>query len=89
MTPAIMPWYLPRSRGGIRSPMIAMTPTIRPPAPRPWTARKPISCPMSWAMPDSAEPIRKITMDVRKTPLRPYMSPSLPQIGVEAAVARV
>ena len=51
ITPAIMPWYLPRSRGGIRSPMIAMTPTIRPPAPSPCTARKPISCPMSWAMP--------------------------------------
>ena len=43
ITPAIMPWYRPRSRGGIRSPMIAITPTIRPPAPRPWTARKPIS----------------------------------------------
>lgn len=28
-------------------------------------------------------------MDVRKMPLRPYMSPSLPQMGVEAAVARV
>ncbi len=89
MTPAIMPWYLPRSRGGTRSPMIAMTPTIRPPAPRPWIARNPISWPMSWAIPLSTEPIRKTTMDVRKTPLRPYMSPSLPQMGVEAAVARV
>ncbi|MGX1223581.1 hypothetical protein RKD42_004840 [Streptomyces ambofaciens] len=89
MTAAIMPWYLPRSLGGIRSPMIAMTPTIRPPAPRPWTARKPMSWPMSWAMPLSAEPIRKITIEDMKTPLRPYMSPSLPHSGVEAAVARV
>ncbi len=89
MTPAIMPWYLPRSRGGMRSPMIAMTPTIRPPAPRPCTARKPISSPMFCAMPLSAEPIRKITMDVMNVPLRPYMSPSLPQTGVAAAVARV
>lgn len=89
ITPAIMPWYLPRSRGGIRSPMIAMTPTIRPPAPRPCIARKPISWLMSWAIPLSAEPIRKITMEARKTPLRPYRSPSLPQIGVEAAVASV
>ncbi len=89
ITPAIMPWYLPRSRGGIRSPMIAMTPTIRPPAPRPWTARKPMSCPMSCAMPLSAEPIRKITIELMNAPLRPYMSPTLPQIGVEAAVASV
>lgn len=44
---------------------------------------------MSWDMPLRTEPIRKITMDVRKMPLRPYMSPSLPQMGVEAAVARV
>ncbi len=35
ITPAIMPWYLPRSRGGMRSPMMAMTPTMSPPAPRP------------------------------------------------------
>lgn len=44
---------------------------------------------MSWAIPLSTDPIRKITIEARKTPLRPYMSPSLPQIGVEAAVARV
>ena len=37
-------------------------------------------------MPHSAEPIRKITMDVMKTALRPYRSPSLPQIGVETVV---
>ena len=48
-----------------------------------------MSWPMSWAMPLSAEPIRKITIEVRKVDLRPYRSPSLPQIGVEAAVARV
>ncbi len=44
---------------------------------------------MSWAMPLSAEPIRKITIEVMKAPLRPYMSPILPHSGVEAAVARV
>jgi hypothetical protein len=71
MVAAIMPWYRPRSRGGIRSPMIAITPTIRPPAPRPCNARKPMSCPMSWATPESAEPARKITIDARNAPLRP------------------
>ncbi len=89
MTPAIMPWYLPRSRGGIRSPMIAMTPTIRPPAPSPWTARKAMSSFIDCDRPDNAEPTRKSTIEVMKMPLRPYMSPSLPQIGVEVAVARV
>lgn len=69
--------------------MIAMTPTIRPPAPRPWMARNPINCPMSCAMPLSAEPARKITIEVMKAPLRPYMSPSLPHRGVELAVASV
>lgn len=44
---------------------------------------------MSWAMPLSAEPIRKMTIEVRKEPFRPYMSPILPQMGVEAAVASV
>ena len=38
------------------------------------------------AMPQSAEPTRKITIEVRKTALRPYRSPSLPQIGVETVV---
>lgn len=52
-------------------------------------ARKPISCPMFCAMPLSAEPARKITIDVMKAPLRPYMSPSLPHSGVELAVASV
>lgn len=48
-----------------------------------------MSCPMSWAMPLSAEPIKKSTIELMKTPLRPYMSPSLPQSGVAAAVASV
>ena len=37
-------------------------------------------------MPHSAEPTRKITIEVRKMVLRPYRSPSLPQIGVETVV---
>ena len=69
------------------SPMIACAPTIRPPAPRPCTARKAISSPIDWLMPDSSEPTRKIRIAARKTGLRPYMSPSLPYIGVDAVVA--
>ncbi len=61
--------------------------TIRPPPPRPWTARKAISSPMFWAMPHSTEPSRKITMEAWKKTFRPYMSPSLPHSGVAAVEA--
>lgn len=30
-----------------------------------------MSCVMSWERPESAEPARKITIEVRKVPLRP------------------
>ena len=66
--------------------MIAIAPTARPPANRPCSARKPISCVMFCAAPLSAEPTRKPTIDVRKMPFRPYMSPSLPHSGVETEV---
>ncbi len=85
---AMYPWYRPRSRGGTRSPMIAIAPTSNPPAPSPCNARNPISCPMVCAAPDSAEPARKTTIEVRNTPLRPYRSPTLPHSGVETVVPR-
>jgi len=67
--------------------MIAMAPTISPPAPSPCRARNPMSSFMFCEIPDSAEPIRKITIDHMYMPRLPYRSPSLPQIGVDAAVA--
>ncbi len=68
--------------------MIAIAPTIRPPAPRPCMARNAISWSMFCDSPASAEPIRKITIDDHEhRPRRPYRSPSLPQIGVDAAAA--
>jgi hypothetical protein len=67
--------------------MIAIAPTISPPAPRPWMARNPISWSMFWDSPASTEPIRKRTIADMNMPLRPYRSPSFPQIGVAAAVA--
>ncbi len=42
---------------------------------------------MFWATPQSAEPIRKITIAVWKSFLRPYWSPSLPHSGVAAVAA--
>ena len=62
-------------------------PTIRPPPPSPWTARNAISSIIECARPDSAEPIRKITIAAWKNTFRPYMSPSLPHSGVDTVEA--
>lgn len=66
---------------------MAIDSTMSPPPPSPWRARKPISWGMFWATPQSAEPIRKITIAVWKSFLRPYWSPSLPHSGVAAVAA--
>ena len=82
------PWYLPRSRGGTMLPTMAWVSTMRPPPPIPCSARNAISSPMLWDSPDSAEPIRKITIAVMNRYLRPYWSPSLPHTWVVAVLAR-
>ena len=69
------------------SPTIAWVKTMRPPPPTPWSARNAISSPMVWDSPDSAEPIRKITIAARNRYLRPYWSPSLPHTWVVAVLA--
>ena len=53
------------------SPTTAIVVTIRPPPPIPCTARNAISWPMSCASPHSTEPMRKITIAVCSTILRP------------------
>ena len=63
--------YLPRCRADTTSPMMAWAPTISPPAPTPWIARKAMSSAMDWDRPDSTEPTRKITMASWKSALRP------------------
>ena len=65
------PMYLPRSRGGITSPMVAKASDIRPPAPRPWTARKPISISMFCDSADRTEPARKVTIAAMNSGRRP------------------
>ena len=89
MTATKYPWKRPRSRGGTRSPMIAITLTISPPAPRPCTARNAISSAMLCDSPDSTEPTRKTAMANTNRFFRPYRSPSLPYSGVEMVVASV
>jgi hypothetical protein len=53
------------------SPAMAMERARRPPPPRPWRARNRISWSMSWLRPESAEPIRKMTMAIWNSSLRP------------------
>jgi hypothetical protein len=65
------------------SPMMACAPTIRPPAPMPCSARKPINSAIVWLSPASIDPARKITIAAWNTGLRPYMSPNFPYSGVE------
>ena len=60
------------------SPTLAIAVTMSPPPPMPWMARKAISCGMSCASPQSAEPSRKIRMADCSISLRPYRSPSFP-----------
>jgi hypothetical protein len=89
MTEAVMPWYLPRSRGGTRAAMRAKAPAPMPPAPMPCSARKAISSDMDWAAPQIAEPAMNTVIETRYMGLRPNRSPNLPQIGVVTAVTRV
>ena len=73
------PWYLPRSRSGMTSAISAVAVTIRPPAPKPWTARQrdqPASC--CWRARRAAEPTTKMPAPTWKTSLRPNRSPNLP-----------
>ena len=65
------PMYLPRWRAGTTSPMIACAPTMRPPAPTPWTARKAINSTMLCESPESMEPTKKITIASWKRFFRP------------------
>jgi len=58
--------------------MIAMAEVMVPPAPRPWSARKAMSCNMFCDKPDNAEPSKKMPIASWKMRRRPYRSPSLP-----------
>ena len=89
ITAIITPMYLPRSRGETSIPITDMTPTIRPPAPRPWTPRNSTSSVMFWLAPHSAEPTRNSPIAAMKVCLWPNRSPSLPQIGVATVEARM
>ena len=70
-TAPVRPCHLPRSDGGIRSPIVATASGISAPAPRPWIARAITSCVIESAMPPTTAPIMKITMPATKNGRRP------------------
>src|SRR3954454_8092254 len=55
--------------------------------PTPWMTRNPISMPIDWDRPDSAEPMTNTTMAACTSSFLLYRSASLPQIGVVAVAA--
>jgi hypothetical protein len=65
------PCHRPRSRGGTMFPITASDSGNRPPAPTPWIARKTTSSVIPCASPQSAEPIRKITIATTNRYFRP------------------
>ncbi len=69
------------------SPTMVWAPTMSPPPPMPWMARKMISSVIVWDSPASTDPIRKITMAAWKNIFLPYRSPSFPHSGVETVEA--
>ena len=75
------PWYLPRSRNGIRSPISAVAVTVIPPAPSPWKARAAISHSMLCAAPLKAEPTTNTRTLTWNTSLRPKRSPKRPTMA--------
>src|SRR5436305_1063369 len=66
------------------SPITARASDIRPPPPRPWMARKAISCSMLCEKPASREPAMNVMMAIWKSRRRPYRSEILPHSGVDA-----
>ena len=77
-TAPIMPMYLPRSRAGTTSAMMACESTIMPPPPMPWMARATMMIQMFGASAPTTEPTRYVLRAKMNSGLRPIWSPSLP-----------
>ena len=88
MIPPTTPMYLPRSRGEMMRATAIMTSDIRPPTPMPWTTRTAMSMFVSVEKPAITVPTVKRMREIWTRTLRSTRSASLPQIGVETAVAR-
>lgn len=60
-TAPIRPWYLPRCRGGMMSPMMVCDRGMIVPMPSPWMARAATRTQKPWARPATSEPSMKTT----------------------------
>src|SRR3954453_2054683 len=69
------------------APITTWARACSPPMPTPWMTRNPISMPIDWDRPDSAEPTTNTTMAAWTSSFLLYRSASLPQIGVVAVAA--
>ncbi|MDQ0649137.1 hypothetical protein QFZ53_003333 [Microbacterium natoriense] len=87
MMPPTTPMYLPRSRGEMMRATAIMTSDMSPPTPMPWITRTAISMLVSVEKPAITVPTVKMTSESCTRILRSTRSASLPQIGVETAVA--
>ena len=65
--------------------MQMFTSTSKPPPPHPWIALAAISMAALTLTADSSEPTKKTRLAMSSMGLRPKMSDTLPQIGVDAA----
>jgi len=70
-TLVMKPTYLPRSRGGTTSPMMANESENNPPPPIPWTPRAITNCHIDCASPQNAEPMMNVTMAIWNKRRRP------------------
>jgi hypothetical protein len=88
-TPAHVPIALPRSCGGNAFVMIERVAGIISAAPRPWTARPPMSHAEDCEKPMKALEAANSTTPMRKTRRRPKMSPSRPPVTSRTPKASV
>ncbi|MNW61358.1 hypothetical protein D3C74_394100 [compost metagenome] len=72
------PMYFPRSLAGTMSAMMACDRIMRPPPPRPWTARHATSSGNVWAKPAPADAMVNRPIATRNGQRRPHRSPNLP-----------
>ena len=70
-----------------RSAVMVWATGRRQPAPTPWTPGTGPASVIEVAIPENAEPTRKIAMPTRKIFLRPYMSARRPHSGIVAISA--
>ena len=86
--PAQMPTALARSSGGNTLVMVDSVPGMRSAAPRPVSARSPMSGPAESTNAESSEPMPKMAVPAISAPRRPNRSPIAPAGSRSAASTR-